>query len=82
MKLLIGVTELAEALNLKESTVRYYVAKEPDKLPPQFDSGTKRLLWSVADVERWVEMRSYYKKARQSSEIVREQSGCSTPEAT
>lgn len=55
MKLVVDAKELAVALSLPVTTVRQYASKYPDKLPPRLNTPSRKLLWSVKDVEAWVE---------------------------
>lgn len=57
MKLVLNTKELAEALGLRPSTIHQYSTKRPDQLPPRLNTGSRRLLWAVKDVEEWVEAR-------------------------
>lgn len=60
-KLVVGVEELAVMLGLSPKTVRWYSSVKPELLPPKFNNGLRRLQWSVADVQRWVELKSNYR---------------------
>ena len=55
MKLLLDVKGLAEALSMPVVTVRQYASRHPEKLPPRLKLPSRRLLWSVKDVEDWIE---------------------------
>lgn len=76
MKLVLTAHELAEAIGYEVSTIRWMASAHPDKLPPRFKDGTRKLLWAVSDVEKWVAMRSHYA----ASQKVPAGSDCSTPE--
>lgn len=55
MKLLLNTKELAEALNLSPRTVEQYAAAFPANLPPKTKlPGTRKNLWRVEDVEKWL----------------------------
>jgi len=58
MKLVLNSKELAEALGLSMHTVRQYASKNPELLPPRMNTGMRRAMWSVDDVQRWVKERS------------------------
>lgn len=55
MKLVVNAQELAQALGLQLATVHQYASKRPEMLPPRMALPTRKLLWSVKDVEEWVE---------------------------
>lgn len=55
MKLLLDVKGLAEALSMPVVTVRQYASRHPGKLPPRLKVPSRKLLWSVKDVEDWIE---------------------------
>lgn len=75
-KLVITAKELADTIGYEVSTIRWLASAHPEKLPPRFKDGTRKLLWAWTDVERWVAMRSHYA----ASQKVPQGSGCSTPE--
>jgi predicted DNA-binding transcriptional regulator AlpA len=58
MKLILGVEDLAEALNLSVDTVRQYASRAPEKLPPRCMLPYSRVLWSLKDVEDWIAKHS------------------------
>lgn len=76
--LLIDVNALAELLSMSPATVRWYASVKPEQLPPRFKCDTKKLRWSMSDVERWVELRSNYKVLKPTQL----RSGCNKSEAT
>lgn len=56
MEKLINIDELAEILRLKRATVRWYLSRNPSRLPPAVKMpGAKGALWRRQDVEKWVE---------------------------
>lgn len=55
MKLTLDSKGLAEALSIPVATIHQYASKYPEKLPPRLNYPGRRLLWSVKDVEAWVE---------------------------
>lgn len=55
MKLVLDAKELAVALSLPITTIQQYSSKFPDKLPPRLTTPSRKLMWSVKDVEAWVE---------------------------
>lgn len=55
MKLVLDAKELASALSLPVTTVQQYASKFPEKLPPRLSMPSRKLMWSVKDVEAWVE---------------------------
>lgn len=55
MKLVLDSRGLADALSLPLNTVRQYASKYPDKLPPRMNHPGRKLMWSVEDVEAWVQ---------------------------
>lgn len=55
MKLVLDAKELAVALSLPVTTVQQYASKYPEKLPPRLSTPSRKLMWSVKDVEEWVE---------------------------
>lgn len=55
MKLVLDSRGLADALSLPLNTVRQYASKYPEKLPPRMNHPGRKLMWSVADVEAWVQ---------------------------
>lgn len=71
----ITAKELAEIIGYEMSTVRWMASAHPEKLPPRIKDRTRRLMWALADVEKWVASRSHYA----TSQKVPERSGCSTP---
>jgi len=73
MKLVLDAKELAVALSLPVTTVQQYASKYPNKLPPRLRTPSRKLMWSVKDVEAWVDQH------REGAEQAREPSGCSTP---
>lgn len=75
MKLVLDVKGLAEALSISPLTVRQNASRHPDRLPPRLKTPSRKLLWSVKDVEEWIE-------EHRASEPTPEQSGCNTPSGT
>lgn len=71
MKLVLDSRGLADALSLPLNTVRQYASKFPEKLPPRMNHPGRKLMWSVADVEAWVQ------KHRAVSTQAQPESGCS-----
>lgn len=55
MKLVLDAKELAVALSLPVTTIQQYASKYPEKLPPRLTTPSRKLMWSVKDVEAWVE---------------------------
>jgi predicted DNA-binding transcriptional regulator AlpA len=55
MKLVLDAKELAVALSLPITTIQQYASKYPEKLPPRLTTPSRKLMWSVKDVEAWVE---------------------------
>ncbi|WP_205200322.1 DNA-binding protein [Burkholderia sp. Cy-637] len=56
MKTLISVEELSAYIRKTVSSIRSDATRNPQSLPPICRlPGTKRLLWRVEDVERWLE---------------------------
>lgn len=55
MKLVVDAKELATALCLPISTVQQYASKFPERLPPRLKMPTRKLMWSVKDVEAWID---------------------------
>lgn len=76
MKLVLDAKELAVALSLPITTIQQYASKYPEKLPPRLTTPSRKLMWSVKDVEAWVE------RYRACAEQAPAPSGCSTPEGT
>lgn len=76
MKLVLDAKELAVALSLPVTTIQQYASKYPEKLPPRLSTPSRKLMWSVKDVEQWIE------RYRAGAVQALEPSGCSTPEAT
>lgn len=76
MKLVLDAKELAVALSLPITTIQQYASKYPDKLPPRLTTPSRKLMWSVKDVEAWVESH------RACAVRAPEPSGCNTPEVT
>ena len=54
IKLMMNAKELAEALGMPLSTVQQYASKRPETLPPRMKLATRKLMWSVKDVEAWI----------------------------
>lgn len=55
MRTLLTVDELAECLHKSVASIRSDATRNPRSLPPICRlPGTKRLLWRVEDVERWL----------------------------
>jgi len=75
MKLVFDAKELAVALSLPVTTIQQYASKYPDKLPPRLSTPSRKLMWSVKDVEAWIE------KHRAGAGQALEPSGCNTPGA-
>ena len=73
MKLVFDAKELAVALSLPVTTIQQYASKYPEKLPPRLNTPNRRLMWSVKDVEQWIEQH------RAASLRAPQESGCSTP---
>jgi predicted DNA-binding transcriptional regulator AlpA len=55
MKLVLDAKELAVALSLPVTTIQQYASKYPEKLPPRLRTPSRKLMWSVKDVEEWVD---------------------------
>ena len=53
-KLIYNALELSQVLAMPLGTMRQYATKKPEALPPRTKLPTRKLLWSVADVEAWV----------------------------
>lgn len=73
MKLVFDAKELAVALSLPVTTIQQYASKYPEKLPPRLHTPSRKLMWSVKDVEQWIEQH------RVASPRAPLESGCSTP---
>ena len=73
MKLVLDAKELAVALSLPITTIQQYASKYPEKLPPRLTTPSRKLMWSVKDVEAWVESH------RAASQRALPESGCSRP---
>lgn len=73
MKLVFDAKELAVALSLPVTTIQQYASKYPEKLPPRLNTPSRKLMWSVKDVEQWIE------RHRAASPQAQPESGCSTP---
>lgn len=73
MKLVFDAKELAVALSLPVTTIQQYASKYPEKLPPRLNTPSRKLMWSVKDVEQWIE------RHRATSQPAPLGSGCSTP---
>lgn len=73
MKLVLDTKGLADALSLPVTTVQQYASKHPEKLPPRLNTPTRKLMWSVKDVEAWVESH------RGGGSPTPQASGCNTP---
>jgi len=58
MKLLMNAQELSEAIGIPLGTIYQYASKKPEVLPPRMQMATRKLLWSVDDVEAWVRAHS------------------------
>lgn len=55
MRTLLTVDQLAECLHKSVASIRSDATRNPRSLPPICRlPGTKRLLWRVEDVERWL----------------------------
>ncbi len=72
MKLVFDAKELAVALSLPVTTIQQYASKYPEKLPPRLNIPNRKLMWSVKDVEQWIEQHRASQQAQPAS-------GCSTP---
>lgn len=55
MKLVLDAAGLADALSMPITTIQQYASKFPEKLPPRLSTPTRKLQWSVKDVEAWIE---------------------------
>lgn len=55
MKLVLDAKELAVALSLPVTTIQQYASKYPEKLPPRLSTPNRKLMWSVKDVEAWID---------------------------
>jgi hypothetical protein len=55
MKLVLDAAGLADALSMPITTIQQYASKFPEKLPPRLSTPTRKLMWSVKDVEAWIE---------------------------
>lgn len=56
MQPLLTVDELATYIHKSVASIRSDVTRNPSSLPPICRlPGTKRLLWRIEDVERWIE---------------------------
>ena len=55
MKLILNAKELAVTLSLPVTTIQQYASKYPERIPPRLSTPGRKLLWSVKDVEEWVE---------------------------
>lgn len=76
MKLVFDAKGLAVALSLPVTTIQQYASKYPDKLPPRLNTPSRKLMWSVKDVEQWIEQH------RAASQRAQPESGCSTPSSS
>lgn len=76
MKLVLDAKELAVALSLPVTTIQQYASKFPEKLPPRLKTPSRKLLWSIKDVEAWVDQH------REGAAPAPEPSGCNTPATT
>jgi predicted DNA-binding transcriptional regulator AlpA len=76
MKLVLDAKELAVALSLPVTTIQQYASKYPEKLPPRLNTPSRKLMWSVKDVEAWIEQ---YRASVGQAPV---SSGCSTPGVT
>jgi hypothetical protein len=55
MQALLTVDQLSEYLHKSVSSIRSDASRNPQSLPPICRlPGTKRLLWRIEDVERWL----------------------------
>ena len=55
MEKLINIDELAEILRIKRATVRWYLSRNPNRLPPCVKvPGAKGALWRAQDIEKWI----------------------------
>lgn len=55
MKALLTIEQLSEYIHKSIASVRSDAVRNPNSLPPICRlPGTKRLLWRIEDVERWV----------------------------
>ena len=76
MKLVLDAKELAVALSLPVTTIQQYASKYPEKLPPRLSTPSRKLMWSVKDVEQWIEQH------RAASRRAPPESGCNTPSSS
>lgn len=76
MKLVLDSKGLAAALSLPLNTVQQYASKYPERLPPRLHTPNRRLMWSVKDVEAWIESH------RAGARPALPESGCNTPAGT
>lgn len=53
----IGPSDLGKLIGRSTKTVKVDASRRPDTLPPRFIvPGTRKLLWRVADVRKWMQM--------------------------
>jgi predicted DNA-binding transcriptional regulator AlpA len=62
MNKLLDVKELAALLKLTPGTVKVWSSQQPEKLPPRCAVPYNRLVWSLNDVEAWIEEHSLKEK--------------------
>ncbi len=67
MKMVLDVKGLAEALSLSPVTVQQNASRFPERLPPRLKTPLRKLLWSVDDVEAWVNKHRQSAPADQES---------------
>lgn len=53
--LLVDAKTVAELLCMPVRTVQQYASRNPAHLPPRMNLPGRRLVWSLKDVEAWVE---------------------------
>jgi hypothetical protein len=73
METLITVEELSAYIHKSVSSIRSDATRNPHSLPPICRlPGTKRLLWRVEDVERWLEQHVEFQVAIPEAPLARE----------
>ncbi|PUV69517.1 hypothetical protein DDK19_04155 [Pseudomonas aeruginosa] len=69
MSPLLTIEELAQFLQKSVTSIRSDVSRNPQSLPPICRlPGTRRLLWRVEDVERW--LAEHVESAQSSARVV------------
>ena len=53
----MGIKDLASVLQMSPNSVRQYVTKYPERLPPRLNLPTKNVVWMTEDVLEWLRSR-------------------------